>query len=110
MAEPLDPDGALRLFWPDDLYILGGRRQLLALRDAIDEALAGRQGIAAGPRSEGERRAVIVQMVLTPEELRPTPGPRETAPSRPVTVSVTVSRHGSGVVPIARRRPGGACL
>jgi hypothetical protein len=71
-------DGRLRLFWPDDLYLVGSAEALVGLRRAIDRALT--RGIAActGVHSDERGRLAIVLVIppdpaLVADELRDKP-------------------------------------
>lgn len=63
-ASPLDDyDGTLRIYYPDDLYLIGSAGTLLRLRDAIDQALRGVKGECGGIIVDGEGKRIHVLCV-----------------------------------------------
>lgn len=46
--------------WHDDVYIVGNRQALLALKRAIEDALTGQKGVLNAMTNDGEGYSVIV--------------------------------------------------
>lgn len=73
-----DYDGRLRLYWPDDLYIVGSAPALVALRRAIDAALTRGMAACTGLHCDPEEPSIyaydthrIIVMLARPENLSP---------------------------------------
>ncbi len=65
-------DGRLRVYWPDDLYLVGSELVLARLRRAIDRALKQGAGECLGVNSDEARRRIIV-VKLEPAPVKAAP-------------------------------------